>query len=71
FKEWALPPALAEAGVWLGSRLFPGRMLSREIFRDMVERDAVVDPATMKELFPHVALTPVRELIRRMKEKND
>jgi len=36
----------------------------------MVERDAVVDPATMKELFPHVALTPVRELIRRMKEKH-
>ncbi len=70
FKEWALPPVLAEAGVWLGSRLFPGRMLSREIFRDMVERDAVVDPATMKELFPHVALTPVRELIRRMKEKH-
>lgn len=70
FKEWAIPPALAEAGLWLGSRLFPGRMLSWEVFRDMVGQDAVVDPATMKELFPHVALTPVRDLIRRMKEQN-
>jgi NADH dehydrogenase len=45
-------------------------MPSREVFRDMVERDAVVDPEAMKELFPHVSLTPVRELIRRMKERN-
>lgn len=71
FKEWAVPPSLAEAGLWLGSRLFPDRMPSREVFRDMVERDAVVDPETMKELFPHVSLTPVRELIRRMKEDAD
>ena len=37
----------------------------------MVGQDAVVDSESMKELFPHLTLTPVRELIRRMKEKND
>lgn len=70
FKEWVIPTFLAEAGFWLGSRLFSGRVLSREVFRDMVEQDAVVDPAAMKELFPRVTFTSVRDLIRRMKEQN-